>query len=433
MKNRKILLITSLLVWAILANSQSNKPETDPGTLRAAIAKTDITPEIPVKLYGYASRKDYSEGVHDPLSARVVAFENNGRRVVLISSDLGSYSRDVFPVIRKSIMDKYKLGESEIFISAIHSHSAPILSLDQENGDPNNVKYTQTLNQKLLDLVGEALAGMKPVRTAVGSGSSPVGVNRREMRADGSIVLGRNPYGPHDKEVLVMKIEDTDGNAMGALFDYATHATSLGPRNLRISGDVLGISAQFAEKILGNGMITPVFAGASADIDPWYRVLPEFNTENGWIPEPVMLGTLLGQEVVHVYRKIGAGSPGGAVRSSYATLECPRKKRPEQEATAAAQNQSPTVPVNITAARIGDDIAIIGFSVEMLTEVGMAIKAGSPCKHTFIITHCNGSSGYLPPKGLYKEGGYEVTTSNFEIGSAEMVVKKALTMLYDLK
>lgn len=433
MKNSKILLITSLLIWAIMTNGQSKSPETVSGTLRAGIAKADITPEIPVKLYGYASRKDYSEGVHDPLSARVVAFENNGKRVVLISSDLGSYSRDVFPVFRKSIMDKYKLDESEIFISAIHSHSSPILSLDQENGDPNNVRYTRMLNQKLLDLVGEALAGMKPVRTAVGSGSSPVGVNRREMRADGSIVLGRNPYGPHDKEVLVMKIEDTGGNAMGALFDYATHATSLGARNLQISGDVLGISAQFVEKILGNGLISPVFAGASADIDPWYRVLPEFNTENGWIPEPVMLGTLLGQEVVHVYQKLGPGSPGGALRSSFATLECPRKKRPEQETTATSGDQSPTVPVNITAARIGDDVAIIGFNVEMLTEVGMAIKAGSPCKHTFIITHCNGSSGYLPPKGLYKEGGYEVTTSNFEIGSAEMVVRKALTMLYDLK
>jgi len=69
----------------------------------------------------------------------------------------------------------------------------------------------------------------------------------------------------------------------------------------------------------------------------------------------------------------------------------------------------------------------------MLTEIGMAIKAGSPFKHTFVITHCNGSSGYLPPSELYKEGGYEVTSTRFEIGSADMVVKKALRMLYDLE
>ena len=98
----------------------------------------------------------------------------------------------------------------------------------------------------------------------------------------------------------------------------------------------------------------------------------------------------------------------------------------------SGDNRKATIPVNITAARIGDDVAFIGFNVEMLTEIGMAIKAGSPYKHTFIITHCNGSSGYLAPAGLYKEGGYEVTSTRFEIGSSDLVIKKALRMLYDL-
>ena len=95
------------------------------------------------------------------------------------------------------------------------------------------------------------------------------------------------------------------------------------------------------------------------------------------------------------------------------------------------ENRKPTVPVNITVARVGD-VAFVGFSVEMLTEVGRAIKAGSPYKHTFVITHCNGYSGYLPPADLYKEGGYEVNSTPFEIGTAEMVTKQALRMLYDL-
>ena len=63
----------------------------------------------------------------------------------------------------------------------------------------------------------------------------------------------------------------------------------------------------------------------------------------------------------------------------------------------------------------------------------MEIKSASPFKNTFIITHCNGASGYLPPSELYKEGGYEVSSSQFAIGSSDMVVKKTLRMLYDLK
>lgn len=433
MNSKKLFLVFVAFFICLFLFGQANKSEEKRGDLRAGIAKIDITPDNPVKLYGYSSRKTLSEGVHDPLSARAIVFENNGKRVVLVSSDLGSYGDEVFPTIQKSILDKFNLKESELFLSAIHSHSSPILSLNEETGDPNNIQYTETLNQKLLTVIGEAFNNLKPVHTGVGVGSSPVGSNRREMKPDGSITLGRNPYGPTDKEVLVMKIVAPDGTLIGALYDYATHATSLGPGNMQVSGDVLGISAQFVEKILGKDAVSPVFAGASGNIDPWYRVLPDFNTEPGWIPEPVLLGSLLGEEVIHVFRNIKEVNPGGEINTSFATIECPRRKMAENNDRIAEEDQRTTIPVNITVARVGDNVAFVGFNVEMLTEIGMAIKSGSPYKHTFVITHCNGSSGYLPPAELYKEGGYEVNSTRFEIGSADMVVKKALRMLYDLK
>ena len=430
MNSKRGFLVLIAFSMAFILSGQADKYENKENTLRAGISKIDITPSIPVKLYGYASRKTWSEGVHDPLYARAVVFENNGSKVVLVSSDLGSFGAEVCPVIRKSIIEKFNLKESELFLTAIHSHSSPVLSINRETGDANNILYTEELNQKLLAVIGDAILNLKPVQTGVGAGSSPVGSNRREMRPDGSITLGRNPYGPADKEVLVLKIVTSDGTPAGAIYDYATHATSLGPQNMLVSGDVLGLSAQFVEKILGAEVISLVFAGASGDIDPWYRVLPGFNTENGWIPEPVLLGTLLGEEVVTTFRKIKEVKPGGLISSSYATIECPRKKV-DDNAKSTDENQKPTVPVNITVAKVGD-VAFVGFSVEMLTEVGMAIKAGSPYKHTFVITHCNGYSGYLPPADLYKEGGYEVNSTPFEIGSAEMIAKQALRMLYDL-
>lgn len=419
-------------LFPILLTAQPVKQAEKDEVLMAGFAKTDITPEIPVKLYGYASRTASSEGVHDRLSARAVVFGNSGKKIVLVSSDLGSYGKEVYPVFAKSIADKYGLKESELFLSAIHSHSSPILSLNRETGNPDNIKYTESLNQKLLSLVGDAINDLKPVTAGIGTGSSPVGSNRREMRPDGTITLGRNPDGITDKEVLVMKIASNDGKPLAGIFGYATHATSLGPRNLQISGDVLGISAQFVESILGNDVVAPVFAGASGDIDPWYRILPGFNTEPGWIPEPVLLGTLLGEEVVTVFRNIKQSIQGSAISSAFETIELPRKKRTDENKP-AEEPLSTTVPVNITVARIGEDVAFVGFSVEMLTDIGMKIKSGSPFKHTFIITHCNGSSGYLPPAQLYKEGGYEVTSTPFAIGSGELVVKKALRMLYDLK
>jgi hypothetical protein len=262
----------------------------------------------------------------------------------------------------------------------------------------------------------------------VGRGYSPVGSNRRERQADGSIRLGRNPYGPTDKEVLVIKLATPDGTPVAALFDYATHATSLGPRNLQISGDVLGLAAQFTEKILGPGVTAPVFAGASGNIDPWYRVLPSFDTENGWIPEPVLLGTLLGEEVVHVLRDIKTSTSRAEIKSALATLELPGRKREGRDEGEA----SDTRELNVTVARIGD-IGFVGIGCELLTEIGMAIKAGSPFDHTFVITHCNGRAGYLPPKELYPEGGYEVTSTGFAPEAAEMLATKAVEMLRGLQ
>ena len=437
--------VTVLIVGLFLTTPPIQSKESG-FVLRAGTAKIDITPEKPVKMAGYRSRTGLSKGVHDPLSARVVAFErgpiskkdgemgtqNNGKRLVLVSTDILGFYNGTADYLRKTILDEFELKPSELFLSAIHTHSGPSLTIDKKKGHPNNLEYTERLKDKLIEVIREALNTMRPVHIGAGIGHSPVGANRREMTIDSSgkssIKLGRNPNGPTDKEVSVLKLTKPDGTPTAALFDYATHATSLGPKNYIISGDVLGLAEQFVEKILGEGVIAPAFAGASGNIDPWFRVLPAFNTEPGWIPEPVLLGTMLGEEVVHIFRDIEKISPGGEIKTAFAAIELPGKQRDETN----AKEKSPTSKsLNITAARIGD-VALIGIGCEVLTEIGMAIKAASPYKHTFVITHCNGAAGYLPPEHLYIEGGYEVRSSHFAPQAADMVVKQAIKMLYGL-
>ena len=82
-------------------------------------------------------------------------------------------------------------------------------------------------------------------------------------------------------------------------------------------------------------------------------------------------------------------------------------------------------------ARLGD-IAFVGLGGEVLTEIGTAIKAGSPCKHTFIITHCNGAAGYLAPRELFVEDGYEIQSTAFGPTAADIVVRESLRMLHRL-
>jgi len=305
------------------------------------------------------------------------------------------------------------------------------LTIDKEKGHPNNLEYTEHLKVKLIEVIRKALSNMGPVHIGAGIGYSPVGANRRELTFDSSgnssIRLGRNPYGPTDKEVLVAKITKPNGRPIAVLFDYASHATCLGGKNYTISGDILGLAEQFVEKILGDDVITAGFAGASGNIDPWFRVLPAFNTEPGWIPEPVLLGTMLGEEVVHTFRNIGKVSEIGKIATAFITLELPGKPRGED----TIEKGHPPTELNITAARIGD-IAFVGIGCEVLTEIGMAIKAASPYKHTFVISHCNGAASYLPPEHLYIEGGYEIRSSPFAPQAADIVVKQAVKMLHEL-
>jgi hypothetical protein len=432
MKTRLVAVcVLSLIAVGLLA---SPVPAGNAAGLKAGAAKIDITPEKPVNMSGYAGRKGLSTGVHDPLSARAVAFEVNGKRLVLISTDIIGFYEEVGGVIRQAIQDECKLQPSELFLCGIHTHSAPTPALNRERAHANNVEYTEALKPKLVEIARKALANMEPAKLGVGVGSCPVGGNRRELRitknGESSIVLGRNTYGTTDKEVLVVKVAKADGAPLAVMFDYATHGTSLGTGNLTISGDVPGLAEQFVEKILGADVIAPIFIGASGNIDPWFRVLPKINEEPGWIPEPVLLGTFLGEEVVTVYRAIRQTDSVDKIATNFLTLQLPVK--PPAAGSTEKKSEGPgTRPFNVTVARIGD-IAFVGLGAEVCTEIGMAIKAGSPCERTFVITHCNGAASYLPTKEMYVQGGYEVNTSPFGPQAADIVAREAIRLLQDL-
>jgi len=397
--------------------------------LRAGVAKVDITPTKPVALSGYAGRKELSHGIHDPLSARVLAFEQDGKRLVLVSSDLIGFYGET-ESMRKAILAACQLDPSDLFLTAIHTHSAPTVTRG-ERAHANNVEYTNSLEQQLVDLTREAIAHVVPVQIGVGSGSSPVGANRREVVQDPSgkrrIVLGRNPLGPVDREVQVLKVTPAGAREPSAVvFAYATHSTSLGPRNLLISGDVHGLAAQFIEKHFDPGLIALPFAGASGDVDPWFRVLPKFETADGWIPEPVLMGTMLGEEVAVVSRAIQKPTASSPIKSARKTLSLPGKPRGE-----AASSTAAPVEFNVTVGRVGE-IAVVGLGGEVFNQIGRAIKDGSPFKHTFVFTHCNGAGGYLPTRQSYSDGGYEVQGSRFAPGADEEVIKQAVQMLKEL-
>jgi hypothetical protein len=349
---------------------------------------------------------------------------------VLVSTDVLGFYGGSADILRKAILDECQLQPSELFLAAIHTHSAPTVTFDTTRGHSNNVAYSEGLRRKLTELVRTALVGLNPVEVGFGLGASPVGANRREVTRDQEgkpkIVLGRNPDVNVDHQVQVLKISPAGPAAshlpMAVLFAYASHSTSLGPANYIISGDVHGLAEQFIERYVRQDVVAPGFAGASGDIDPWYRVLPGFKTTNGWAPETELLGTLLGEEVVHVLEKIRMPATATPLKTLLRTVGLPGK----------TTNAPVTVPLNITAARMGD-IAFVGLGGEVFNEIGQAIKTASPFPCTMVITHCNGTAGYLPTQPSYAGGGYEVQSSRFAPGAAELIPGHVSAMLAELR
>ncbi len=385
--------------------------------LLAGAARVDITPSVPVALEGYLNPENrISEGVHDRLYARAVALGVGAKRVVLVSCDLGSFN--LGPYFLRLISERWGLQPDEILLCATHTHSGPQLSLNPDYPHPNNFSYTRTLERTLVDVTGKALRAMSPARVAVGRGRAAVGVSRRTLLPDGQVEMLPNPNGAADDEVLVLRLSRPAGPALAVLFDYASHSRSLRRANTLVSGDILGIAEQAVERSAGGGLIAAAFAGASGDVDP-ASVVDTFDAPPGGVPPTVRLATLLGDEAARAAATaVDVQGPSG-LRTAAARVNLPPK-------TAGPKW------VNVIVVAIGD-IAIVGLDCEASVEVGLAIKKASPFAATFVITHCNGATGYLPTARQHAEGGYEVARTGFGPGAADVLTRETLAMLARLR
>ena len=74
----------------------------------------------------------------------------------------------------------------------------------------------------------------------------------------------------------------------------------------------------------------------------------------------------------------------------------------------------------LTAIRIGKDFGIVSLPGEPFAEIGMAIKQGSPCDKTFVVSLANGQCGYVPLQECYARGGYEQLIVTMGGGSTDM-------------
>jgi neutral ceramidase len=411
--------------------------------LYAGVAREVISPPKGMYLIGYGDRAKGNVGVHDDLTATALVLEDgdNGKaRLALIACDLLCLNEFIVDRVRAQV------GQgTQVVICCSHTHAGPIAYADRRSRRIRRA-YIDTLVEQIARAVDRAETALAPAELAWGRAEADVAVNRREKQPDGKVIIGVNPTGPVDRSVGILSVRAADsasaadGAPLATVINFACHGTVLGPDNLLVSADWIGAMRARVEEAVGG---TAIFLqGATGDLNPDY----EWGTGDPW--EAVQsLGERVADRVIATCEgglSPLSGVPLGLSRQTVwlpleakATTPTPlptyRRKlievvdlpfalrfvvdillehrypwRPRVE----ARKEFWQVPLRVNAARIGD-LGLVTFASETLTEIGMAIKAGSPAKHTMFASVSDGCIGYLPTAAAHAEGGYEVDTAPY--------------------
>ncbi|MEW6306986.1 MAG: neutral/alkaline non-lysosomal ceramidase N-terminal domain-containing protein [Verrucomicrobiota bacterium] len=418
------ILFYGLIVAVVLS---SLLPLAQAAEWKAGLAAAKITPEAPVAMAGYASRKKPSEGVEADLFAKVLALEDrNGQRAVWITSDLIGFRAAVTEPMFQRIMQRTGLKRHQLLVNSSHTHTGPAIAASdssaysiQDEASVRTREYAQMLQDRIAATVEQALAKMEPVELSHGIGFVPFVMNRREFTKDKGVILGFNPRGPADRSMPLLKVSSPDGKLRAVIFGAACHNTTLGGDVYRISGDYAGFAQAYVQKQMP-GVQAMFMQGCAGDANPYPRGNIELARQHG---------ETLGKEVLRVLETKLAPVRGPLnLQFDYVDIPlAPVPPRAEIEKMIQPGSQSwrpwmagkmlealdkgEKLPTHYRAPiavwQFGKDLTLVALSGEVVVDfVHLTEKAIGPLQ-LWIAAYSNDVFGYLPSARVLSEGGYE--------------------------
>lgn len=426
--------IRFLLLSAFLISRSVAAPGITPpleNNLQAGTAKIIITPGKPIPMSGYGGRNDPFKGVHDEIYARIIVFSDGKNKAALISTELIGVSNILWQEVTEEIEKKTGIKKEFVFVSAVHNHNGPSINVYDDGNTPDVLAYTKELKEKLVAATTTALKNMVPVKIGVGKGECKMNINRRAQNGKGQITLGQNPYGPCDQEVGVIRIDDRAGKPLSIIMNWPCHAVVLGPKNYMITGDWPGAASYYVEKEFSENFVAPVTIGASGDINPIYGPHIDFESNSSYAFGKDAIGEDLAKVSMRVAKEMKTFS-SGTIAAAQRVVSIPAKG---DEVPGRFQQPKSTeegfLKIRLSALRIGN-IILTGVSGEVFNQISVKMRKQSPYTNTFMITHCNGSSGYLVSDDAYAEGGYEVSSTRAKSGAEKAIIDNLLEMINEL-
>eukprot|EP01119_Soliformovum_irregulare_P003951 TRINITY_DN14980_c0_g1_i1.p1 TRINITY_DN14980_c0_g1~~TRINITY_DN14980_c0_g1_i1.p1 ORF type:complete len:704 (-),score=205.22 TRINITY_DN14980_c0_g1_i1:76-2187(-) len=232
----------------------------------------DITgPTAEIGMMGYAMMDQVTAGLHFRLRARAFVFgtvSNPNDRIVFVNTDSCMMFGGLKQTVIQNLNAKYGnlYHDENVLISGIHTHAGPagysfellynIMSwgFHKPNFDVivdgivsaismAHNKYEQNKGAKILLNSGELL------HSNINRSPTAYLANPAEERAKYNWDV--------DKEMVLLRFEDLEGNEIGLLNWFAVHGTSMTNQNHLVSGDNKGTAAYLFERLKNGNSSVP--------------------------------------------------------------------------------------------------------------------------------------------------------------------------------
>lgn len=414
------------------------------------VGKVDITPALGTPLDGYYIER-LASNVHDGLFVRAMVIEDGQTTLVLVVADLIDVAPYGFKEARKRIKNEFEIPESNIVISATHTHTGPAFSQ----------AYEELLAIKIHDAVKIAIQNLQPavIKSGIGKEGN-VSYHRRFMMKDGTVKFNPgamnpdivHPMGPIDPDVGILYIMTPDGNPVSVLVNFAIHLDTVG--GTEISADFPYFMGEVLKKIFGDDIM--VFFGFSTcgNINHFNVKSPE--TLKGF-ERAERIGYALAASVIREFPALEKQNISHlTAKNEILYLKIPEYTKEQIEAAkinakkeSEHESSTPEIREAMKILKIQDkngqpieaevqtfglgDVGIVALPGEIFVELGLEIKKRSPYKHTFILTLSNNSIGYIPNAEAFDYGAYEVEVSAIAKGEGEKLVESSVKLLNEMR
>ena len=290
------------------------------------------------------------------------------------------------------------------------------------DGMENNITYTRELEDKIVGIVGKALAAMEPVSLTYGLGRAHFALNRREPTTRG-IRLGKNPAGPVDEGVPILRVRKADGQPMAIVFGYACHNTTLRPDTMKIDPDYAGYAQDRIESDFP-GAVALFVTGCAGDADPHPFGTLAMARDHGEelaeavkfvLDHPAWLTDLSGP-LRSAYQETTIRFAGPTDRASYEKqLEDANQGR-RRHAQRMIDEIDHGRPIRTEyphyaaqAFAIGDKLTLLALSGEVVVDYAIRLRGelAGDGRPLWVAAYANDVIGYIPSVRVLKEGGYE--------------------------